>query len=190
MQFKKLLFFIISIMFLLNGCDSKQEDNKEKEAEKKVFVKPEPKFKLTTTEATTLNIELREMNLKVEEIQGKVILLNFFATWCPPCKAEIPHLINLKNKYKDNFEIIAINVGDRNGQLLDNPTLKSFIDEYGINYPITNSSENFKVADAIGGVRTIPSMFLFGPDGKLVQKYVGIVPEEMMETDIKKALGL
>lgn len=190
MQFKKLLFFIISIMVLLSGCGSKTEDNKTAEAEKKVFVKPEPKFKLTTADSTELNLEIRDMNLSVQEIKGKAILINFFGTWCPPCEAEIPHLINLKNKYKDNFEVIAVSVGDRNGKVVDSTEMKSFIEEYKINYIITNSEENFKVADEMGGVRTIPTMFLFDPNGKLVQKYVGIVPEEMMETDIKKALGL
>lgn len=190
MQFKKILFFVISATIMITGCGSKDETNTDNtKIEKKIVKKVETKYKVNTTDSTILNMDIKDKTLVVDEIKNKIILLNFFATWCPPCKAEIPHLINLKNKYKEQFEIIAVNVGDKNAKLVDNSTLNSFIEEYGINYIVTNSKNNFKIADAMGGVRTIPTMFIFDKSGKLIQKYVGVVPEEMMETDIQKAIG-
>ncbi len=189
MQFKKLLFLIISALLLLIGCDSKDENTSKAETKTLKEKVIQTKYQLETLDKTPINLTYKDKTLKVDEIQGKVILVNFFATWCPPCKAEIPHLINLKNKYKDNFEIIAVNVGEKSGQITEKITLTNFANEYKINYIVTNSENNFKIADLMGGVRTIPTMYLFDQEGAIVQKYVGIVPEEMMETDIKKALG-
>lgn len=186
MQFKKNLFFIISIATLFLGCESKSEDSTDNE---KTIIKNITKYSVNRIDSKILNIDIKDKKLKVDEIKDKIILLNFFATWCPPCKAEIPHLINLKNKYKDKFEIISANLGDKNAKLNDNTTLIEFANEYNINYIITNSENNFKMADALGGVKTIPTMFLFDLDGNLVQKYIGIVPQEMLETDILNILG-
>lgn len=187
MQFKKIAFFIISATLLFTGCDSKEE--KKTEIEKKVVVKEQTKFNLTKTDSQILNLEKIEDGMIFKGLEGKVVLLNFFATWCPPCKAEIPHLNNLKNKYKNEFEVVALAMGEKNGKLTPKEKLDDFINEYKINYVVTNSEENFKIADILGGVQIIPTMYLFDTKGKIVQKYVGIVPEEMMESDIKKALG-
>jgi len=190
MQFKKLLFFIISTTMLLTGCDSKNEENKKQDVTKKDIIKKEsPNINLTSLNGQALTLTIKDKELKVKELEGKVILLNFFATWCPPCKAEIPHLVNLKEKYKENLEIIAINVGEKGAKLTDTDKINSFVEDYKINYLVTNVENNFKVSEAMGNITTIPTMFLFNTEGKTVQKYVGVVPEEMLETDIKKALG-
>lgn len=190
MQFKKIAFFIISVSFVFTACDSKKEVSTEvKEIKKEIIKKEQTKFNLTTVDLQTISLEKTENGIKFNNFENKVILLNFWATWCPPCRAEIPHLNNLKEKYKDSFEVIAVALGGKDGNLTPQDELNAFIKEYKINYIVTNSEENYKVADLLGGVRTIPTMFLFDPSGKTVQKYVGVVPEEMMESDIKKALG-
>lgn len=190
MKFKKLLFFIISVTLAFAGCDSKPEDQESKqEVKKEVIKEEETKFLLSTIDSQVLNLEIKNKVLKVNELQNKAILLNFWALWCPPCKAEIPHLNNLKEKYKESFEVIGINVGDRNGSMTPEDKIKAFAKEYKINYLITNVEENLKVADAMDGVSIIPTMFLFDTKGNIVQKYVGVVPAEMLETDIKKAIG-
>ncbi|QKF82432.1 TlpA family protein disulfide reductase [Halarcobacter ebronensis] len=180
MQFKKLTFLLILIILVVTGCDSKKE----------TVVKEQTKFQISSQLAPQLTLEKNDIGIDFKELKGKVILLNFFATWCPPCKAEIPHLIRLKDKYKDNFEIVALNMGEENGTLSPQEKVNAFINDYMINYHVSNSKENFKISDIMGNVRVIPTMFLFDTTGKIVQKYVGIVPEEMMETDIKKALGI
>ncbi len=191
MQFKKLLFFIISITIIFSGCDSKNETKEEKQVEvkKEVVEKKQNKFVLQTQDATILNTEILDKQVHITELKGKVFLLNFWATWCPPCKVEIPHLINLKNKYKDSFEVVAINVGEKGGRMTSTEKLNDFMNEYKINYIVTNTEENLKVADAMGNISVIPTMFLIGKEGNIIQKYVGVVPPEMIETDIKKALG-
>lgn len=186
MQFKKLLFFIISVAFVFSGCDSKSDEQEDK---KEVVKKEQTKFSLSTIDSQMLNLEIQNKVLKIKEIQNKAVLLNFWATWCPPCKVEIPHLINLKEKYKDDFEVIAVNIGDRNGAMTPNEKIKEFAKEYKINYIITNSKENLNLADTMEKVSIIPTMFLFDKEGNIVQKYVGVVPQEMIETDIKKAIG-
>ena len=190
MQFKKLLFLIISFTIAFAGCDSKHEEKESTtQMNKEIEKKEDTKILLSTIEAQPLNIEIKNNTLKIDEIQGKVVLLNFWATWCPPCKAEIPHLNNLKEKYKDKFEIIGVNVGDRDGKMTPSEKMQAFVDEYKINYLITNVDANLKVVNAMGNISIIPTMFLFDKEGQIVQKYVGIVPEQMLETDIKKAIG-
>jgi len=117
--------------------------------------------------------------------EDKIILLDFFATWCPPCKAEIPHLTNIQKKYKDNFEIIGILLE----QNKSNDELNNFIKQHSINYTVVNDVNGQKIANTIGNVRSIPTMFLINQKGNIIQHYLGIVPEEMLESDIKKALG-
>lgn len=187
MQFKKLAFFIISATILFTGCDSKNEDDAE--VKKEIINKKKTQFKLITQDKKEINTTKIENTLKFKGLENKVVLLNFWAVWCPPCKVEIPHLIKLKDKYKEDLEIIGITLGEKIGGLTAQDKLDAFIKEYKINYLITNSEANFDIADAMGKVSTIPTMFLIDKEGNIVQKYVGVVPPEMLETDIKKALG-
>ncbi|RXJ88973.1 thioredoxin [Arcobacter sp. CECT 8983] len=182
MQFKKIAFLIISVTLLFTGCGSKDE-------KKEIIKEKQTKFTLQTHELKNLNIEVKKEQVSIEELKGKAVLLNFWATWCPPCRAEIPHLNNLKKKYKGQLEIVGFNLGKKDGTLLSQEELNRFIEEYEIEYPITNSDDNLKIATLVGPVQSIPSMFLIDPNGKIVQKYVGIVPEEMLELDIDEALG-
>lgn len=183
MQFKKFAFFLISIIFIFSGCDSKNDGSKSKsEIEKK----KESVFMLKTQNQNTITLKKENELFKFIELQNKVVLVNFFATWCSPCKAEIPHLISLKNKYNENFEIIAINMGNRDGSM---PNIDSFIEEYKINYPVITAKDNHKISKLFGEVRAIPTMFLLDKEGKINQTYMGITPLEMIETDIKRVLG-
>lgn len=180
MQFKQITFFTILSLLLLSGCS--KSDNEDKNiVEKK---QKEITYKLTTTKAKTLHITAANDTLDFKEFKDKAVLLVFFATWCPPCIAEIPHLNNLQEKYKNNFKIIAILIEDKQ----TSPKLKAFIRKNNINYTITNSEENYILAKALGGIKTIPTMFMYNKNGELLEKYIGIVPQEMLEMDIKKAI--
>ncbi|WP_072680957.1 TlpA disulfide reductase family protein [Arcobacter sp. LA11] len=187
MQFKKIAFFVISATILFTGCDSKKEE--EQEVKKEVVKKEQTKFKLTTTNNAIIDLEKTKDGIIFKGLEGKVVLLNFWATWCPPCRAEIPHLNNLKNKYKDTFEIVSLAMGEKDGNMTSVEKMNNFIEEYKINYPIANTKENFLVSKAMGEIKSIPTMFIINPMGKIVQKYVGVVPQEMMELDINRALG-
>ena len=180
MQFKKLAFFTILSLLIFTGCDSKNSNNNENSIE----IIENPSFTLKT--ATGLSIEVESFNngFKIKGYENRVVLLNFFATWCPPCKAEIPHLLKLRKKFKGEFEIFAILVSDKKTNL----ELEAFKKEFNINYPVLNGSANDELAQYLGGVRTIPTMFMLRRDGSIMEKYVGMVPEEMLESDIRRAM--
>lgn len=185
MKFKIVFFLAILSIIFFSGCDSKEsqnENNDSSKQEKKVEIEQRKSFILQTTDNKTIEAKITDEGLNFSGYENKVILLNFFATWCPPCKAEIPHLNSLKDKYKDKIEILAILLEENK----DNAELDKFIKENNIKYPISNTTENYMLADGIGGVKSIPTMFLYSKSGKLLEKYVGIVPEEMLESDIEK----
>lgn len=181
MKIKTVTICGILIASLLGGCDKKNEISENV---------------LTSSKGASYSFELKDLNSKIipisvdsnkwkfENSKDKVVLLVFFATWCPPCKAEIPHLVELQKKYKDKLEIIAVLVEDGK----KNEEIKKFADDNKINYTVTNSPENFVLASAVGGVSSIPAMFLFSKKGDLIQNYVGIVPQEMLESDVNKGL--
>lgn len=188
----KLKLFALSIIaiFALSGCDKKEETSSQSSTSTKE-VKKEQKttFNLDTIDnkKVTLKVENNAISINEAEYKDRVILINFFATWCPPCRAEIPHLINLKNKYKDKFEVVAVMLDD--GLALEEK--KEFVEKFKINYTVTvNQNENHALANMIGNVRSIPYMMLFAPNGKFVVDYKGAMPEEMIDSDIKKALEI
>lgn len=188
-NFKLLLIaFLVSTLFL--GCS---KESKTTTTQKQSDIKQNRQkfeFILKDINGTTITFNATESGLKSKELENKIIFLDFFATWCPPCKAEIPHLVNLQKKYKDKLVIIGIllekdkNIGE----------LKRFKDEYKINYFISNSSDNFELAKivyaAVQAPRNmpIPLMVIF-KNGEYKTHYLGAVPEEMIESDIKNILG-
>lgn len=187
MQFKTLAFLSILSILLFTGCDSKDEnENTSENANETVIEKVEKKseFQLKTTNETIINLKLENEKIVLKDYPNKIVLLNFFATWCPPCKAEIPALIKLQNDYKNDFVVISILLEE----MKTNEQIKEFVKEFGINYDITNSTDNIDLARALGGIKSIPTMYLIDRNSNVFQKYVGLVPYEMMEIDIKKVL--
>ncbi len=183
MQFKALAFLSILSILFFTGCDSKNE-NKDK-TEVKQSKSNETALTLKTTNNTNINVILKDKKIIFKDYPNKIVLLNFFATWCPPCKAEIPNLINLQNTFKNDFVVISVLLE----QNRDNGEIIEFMNNYNINYDVVNSNSNFALSDAIGGIKSIPTMFMIDKNSDIFQKYVGIVPVEMMELDIKKLLG-
>ncbi len=129
-------------------------------------------------------VETSGKTLTLSNFTGKVVILDFWATWCPPCRKGIPDLIELKKKYKDKIEIIGISVDEmsRNTKARVVP----FIKEYGINYPIVYADMN--VIQQYGGIRSIPTSFVIDKKGNVVAKYEGLVPKSTLEETINKAL--
>ncbi len=186
MQFKKIVFFIISTTILFTGCDFKKEEKER--TTKELRKKEKTNFKLTSQTLKEYNLEKTENGMIFKELKDKIVLLNFFAPWCPACKAEIPHLNDLQNDYKNDFEIISINLGEKNSQMTSKEKIEEFINKYQIDYFVSNDIINFDLADAMGGIKSVPTMFLFEPSGNLIQTYIGLVPKQILETDIKKIL--
>jgi thiol-disulfide isomerase/thioredoxin len=185
MKFKFITFLTILSLTILTGCDSKDEiKTTNKDNTSKQSTQDFPMFNLQTSDGKTITLQATDKGITFKGMEDKAVLLDFFATWCPPCKAEIPHLNNLRKRYEGKFEIIGVLLEEGKS----NDEISSFITQFDIKYPIANSVENFVLAQAVGGVKSIPTMFLFGPNGKIIEKYVGMVPEEMLASDIDKAL--
>ncbi len=123
-------------------------------------------------------IDLDGEEVSLSDFAGKIVMLNFWATWCPSCKAEIPDFIEVYDDYRDKG-VQFIGVSDE-----DMPTLRQFVQEYGINYPIL-------VDDAgIGGhwgVRAIPTTFILGRDGTVLFKNVGMMTRLQLVQAIEDA---
>jgi thiol-disulfide isomerase/thioredoxin len=115
--------------------------------------------------------------------KGKVVFVNFWATWCPPCRAEIPVLIDLANRYKDRLQIVGVSVDDEDPQ-----DVKKFAEHFGINYPIVMASP--EIVAEYGGVPALPTLFVINTDGKVVQKHEGLYSPELYETEVRLLLGL
>jgi cytochrome c biogenesis protein CcmG, thiol:disulfide interchange protein DsbE len=115
--------------------------------------------------------------------QGKVVLLNFWATWCGPCRAEIPDLIALQLKYKDDLQIIGLVVDSD-----DDAELRDVVRNEGINYPVAVSSD--QVRAQYGGIAALPTSFVLDKQGRVVQKHVGLRDPVLYEVEVRALLGL
>ncbi|QIR76933.1 TlpA family protein disulfide reductase [Sulfurospirillum diekertiae] len=175
--------FIASSMLFFNGCSSDKKKTEAKSEKVQEEVKNE-KIILQDVSGKEIVVTPLEKGFSFSGYENKVVLVNFFATWCPPCKAEIPHLNNLQEKYKDNFVIISVLLEENKS----NEEISNFMKYNNIHYIITNGLENFKLAQSVGGVKNIPLMFLYDKEGKYSTHYVGAIPEEMIDADIKKVL--
>jgi thiol-disulfide isomerase/thioredoxin len=114
---------------------------------------------------------------------GKVVLVNFWATWCPPCREEIPELLALKRDYPGQLEIVGISEDD------DGPeTVLRFARQKGMNYPIVMATP--ELVASYGGVPALPTTFLIDTQGRVVTKHSGLYPIDYYHREIRALLGL
>jgi thiol-disulfide isomerase/thioredoxin len=129
---------------------------------------------------------LRAINGKIvstADWKGKVVILNFWATWCPPCREEIPELVQLQAKYKDKLEIVGVSEDD------DGPEkVAKFAQQHGMNYPIVMATPEL-IAD-YGGVPALPTSFLIDPQGRVMQKHTGLYEYDVYEREVRALAGL
>jgi len=112
------------------------------------------------------------------EYAGKVVLLNFWATWCPPCQAEIPALNELHKEYQaKGLVVVGVSVDEEGPE-----AVKAFARQQGIDYPILMSSE--EVIEAYGGIRGIPTTFLINREGKIIKKFYGEQSKKALENAV------
>jgi len=127
--------------------------------------------------------DLNGETVSTTQLKGKVIIVNFWATWCPPCREEIPELVALQEKYKDRLQIIGVSM-DEDATPAE---VNTFAAKAGINYPIVMGKD---IAKEYGGVPGLPTSFVVNKDGGVVQKHVGLLQRDEIETEVRALLGL
>ena len=129
--------------------------------------------------------ELKDTNgnpVKLSDFKGKVVILDFWATWCPPCRAEIPHFIGLQEKYgKQGLVIVGISVDEGGPEVVS-----SFVKANKVNYPIVLG--NLDVAQQYDATNGIPTTFVIDRKGNIVSKHLGYTEPDVFEGEIKSAL--
>jgi thiol-disulfide isomerase/thioredoxin len=124
--------------------------------------------------------ELKDLDgkmVKSSDFDGKVVILDFWATWCPPCKAEIPGFIELQKKYAaKGLVVVGISLDEQGPSVV-----KQFMDQFGMNYPVVMG--NLKIMQDFGGAG-LPTTFVIDRSGKIVAKHVGFASKETFEKEI------
>lgn len=121
--------------------------------------------------------------LALDALRGKVVLLNFWATWCKPCRAEIPDLISLQSAYAGKLQILALSLDDESPE-----TVREFVRQSGINYSVAMATP--EILALYGGVPALPTSFLVDTQGRVVRKHVGLRDPALYETEIRALLEL
>jgi peroxiredoxin len=121
--------------------------------------------------------------VKLSDYRGKAVLLNFWATWCPPCKVEMPWFVDLQKQYgKDGLIILGVAMDDS-----EPGTIAKFAQDLGVNYTVLIGTD--KVSDDYGDVQYLPTTFFIGRNGAIVDKLTGLLDRKDIEDDVQKALA-
>ena len=136
--------------------------------------------------AANLDFTLKDMNgqdVRLADLEGQVVLLNFWATWCGPCRLEIPWFVEFQEKYKDQgFRVVGISVDD------PPEALPPFAKRFKINYPLLVGADREDVQKAYGPIFGVPTTFIIDRNGRICIRHVGQVGREQFESEIKSLL--
>ena len=127
-------------------------------------------------------ISLSGEKINLADYKGKVVLLDFWATWCGPCRIEIPGFVELQRKYgSQGLSIIGVSMDD------GPEPVRQFYRDFHMNYPVAMGSD--KLGELYGGILGLPTSFLIGRDGRIYAKHVGLTDESVFESEIKELLA-
>ena len=133
-----------------------------------------------------LDFTVKDMNgatVRLADFKGKVVLLNYWATWCGPCKVEIPDLVALQDRYKDKgFVVLGVSQDD------DPETLRKFASAFKMNYPVLVGRDHADLLDAQGPLWGLPTSYLIGRDGIVCTRHLGPATLEQFEREVKALL--
>jgi thiol-disulfide isomerase/thioredoxin len=121
--------------------------------------------------------------IAAETLRGKVLIVNFWATWCPPCRAEIPDLIALQDKYRDQLQIIGVSQDE--GPV---DAVRKFAAEHQMNYPIVMTTP--EIEKVFAGIYALPTSFIIDRESRIVQKHVGMLNASTTELETRYLAGL
>ena len=187
---KYLSLLALIVLMAFSGCDNSTAQQKKKKISNSENVKPKnindliaPDFSLADLDGNTVTLE---------QMRGRVVLLNFWGTWCGPCRKEIPDFINLMKKYnQDGLEIIGVTLTSGPPE-----NIRAFADKWGINYKLLTDikGNETQTVTALYGQATgkritgIPTTFIIDREGIIQKRYVGPRSESIFYNDLKKYL--
>ena len=143
-------------------------------------VRPET-IQLVANPSPLLALSMEDLDgrtITSDDLRGKVTLVNFWATWCGPCRTEIPDLVKLQARYPDHLQVIGVSADEGPVQVVED-----FATEYGINYPIVMNTP--ELSRAFPGVMALPTSFIVDPDGRVVQTHVGLINPGVLEQETR-----
>ena len=136
-------------------------------------LRPAPDFSLT---------DLSGRAFRLSNYRGRVVVLDFWATWCDPCKQEIPHFIAMQNQYaSQGLQVLGVSMDD------DAPPVRQFQEKFQMNYPVAIG--NPKLADQYGGILGLPITFVIDRNGRITARHVGATDPSIIETEVQKLLA-
>lgn len=157
---------------LLSGC-SKSSDHVSAAVKSGKDRKAAPAFSVKDANGQTVSLD---------DYKGKVVLLNFWATWCGPCKIEIPWFIEFEQKYKDRgFAVLGISMDEEGWE-----AVKPYIEKSKINYRVAVGNDG--MAQMYGGVDSLPTTFVIDAAGRIASTHIGLVSKSDYENEIKHLL--
>jgi len=183
---KFLLYCSILMILFFAGCESKPQKAEVVESsvlKENTNIKKNDTFTLTTINGEKITLEVSDGVLFSKQLNGKMVLINFWASWCKPCIKEMPVFVELQEKYKNDFIIIGVLFEKEKEQ----KELLSFLQKYNVNFPITVGKENFVLAKALDDVQMIPESFLYNKEGFLIEKFIGEIKKQKLENYIQSS---
>jgi peroxiredoxin len=142
-----------------------------------------PKVAATGSSAPDFSVtDIDGKKFSLSDYRGKVVLLDFWATWCTPCRAEIPHFVDMQQQLgPQGFQVIGISMDD------EAKPVKEFSDQFKINYPVALGDD--KLAQSFGGVLGLPVNFLIDRDGNVVKKFLGATDVSVIDKEVADLLA-
>ncbi len=160
---RKTLVSVVALVLVLLALPTCSEGRQDKA----------PGFSLKTQEGKTLDLG---------KLQGKVVVVNFWATWCGPCRQEIPGFIEAYKNYKSKgVEIVGISLDEGGWDVV-----RPYITRASISYPVVIGDQ--ALTEAYGGITAIPTTFIINKEGRIAGKHVGYLSREQLEKQIKAVL--
>jgi peroxiredoxin len=165
---------VVSAMLAVGVYKSRRSPGQTKTGEASMKGQLAPDFALQSLDGKTVHLS---------DFRGKAVLLNFWATWCQPCKIEMPWFADLQKQYAaEGLQVIGVAMDEASPE-----DIGKFAKDLGVNYPVLVGKE--EVGVAYGGVQFLPATFYIGRDGKIVDKVFGLKGRGEIESAIKKALA-